>query len=79
MACQAMPLPRGGAQNSLEIHRLCLELCGYRAPPPSQDYGFPDTVALGTPFDVFYEKYYDKAFEGDPKEYKYLIQKSKRR
>ncbi len=67
MTCQAMPFARGSSQYALELHRLCYEILGYRAPPPSQEFILPDTIALSTPFDVFYREFYPKIFEGPPK------------
>lgn len=66
-AVQTMPTFRGNSQYVLELHHMLYEYHGFSTGPVSQEFVFPDCVALSMTFEEFKDKYYDRLFESLPK------------
>lgn len=63
LGCHMTITERGNAQYMLMMHRLCYNIHGFQMGPWSPLYVQPDCMALITPFEVFFEKYYDQLFD----------------
>lgn len=64
LGCHSMPTEKSNSQYMLEIHRMLYEMHGLEIGAPAMEWTLPDCVALTVPFEVFYNEFYDKLFEG---------------